>query len=1068
MSLDRFINRPVLSTVISIFIVILGIISITSLPITQYPEIAPPTVSVATSYTGANAQSVLNSVIMPLEEQINGVENMDYMTSTATNTGQANISITFKQGTDANMAAINVQNRVSMAQGLLPAEVTRVGVITQKRQSSMLVVFSLVDMEDKYSQEFLDNYAKINVVPQIQRIKGVGEAMVMGSDYSMRIWLDPAKMAEYHLMPSDVTAALATQNIEAAPGTLGERENQTYQYTLTWKGRLSTETEFGDIVIKALPEGEVLRLKDVAKIELGSSSYSFGGKVNGHKAVTCIVFQLSGTNATETVSNITKFLDAQSASLPNGMEFVQAQNVNDFLFASVEEVIKTLLEAFILVFLVVYIFLQDMRSTLIPAIAIPVSLIGAFFGMSLLGFSINLLTLNALVLAIAIVVDDAIIVVEGVHAKLDQGYSSTKKASIDAMRELGGALVSITLIMMAVFIPVSFISGTSGTFYRQFGLTMAISIFFSALNALTLSPALCAIFLKAHDKDGKERKMSFVDKFHTAFNTSYERILGKYKNSVVKICRRPIIAISAVIIGIAGLMFLMKVTPDDMIPSEDTGTIMGSISLPPGTSQDRTDKVLAQVDSIVAACPAVQSHTLISGYGMTGGQGASYGSIIIKLKPWSERSMKENSQILAIQFLLRSRDVIKDAQVLFFQPPMIMGYGTTNGFTFSLQDRTGGDLNKFFKVAQDFIAKLQERPEIQQAQTTFSPNFPQYLIDIDPAQCLKAGLTPSDILTTLQGYIGGLYSSNFNRFGKLYRVMIQAEGDKRVNTESLKNIMVRNGSVMAPITQFMSIKRVYGPDNINRFNMYTSISVNGSPASGYTSGQAMKAIEETAAQNLPAGYSYEYSGMTREQNNQSNTTIYVFALCLLFIYLLLAAQYESYILPWAVLLSVPFGLAGSFLFLWMMGGINQILPIFDNASNNIYVQIALIMLMGLLAKNAILIVEFALERRKMGMSITWAAVLGAGARLRPILMTSLAMIVGLLPLMFNFGVGAHGNRSLGTTAVGGMLVGVICQIFFVPSLFVIFQSIQERFKPMIWEDIDNSDAEADIEQYTKK
>lgn len=1068
MSLDRFINRPVLSTVISIFIVILGIISITSLPITQYPEIAPPTVSVATSYTGANAQSVLNSVIMPLEEQINGVENMDYMTSTATNTGQANISITFKQGTDADMAAINVQNRVSMAQGLLPAEVTRVGVITQKRQSSMLVVFSLVDMEDKYSQEFLDNYAKINVVPQIQRIKGVGEAMVMGSDYSMRIWLDPAKMAEYHLMPSDVTAALATQNIEAAPGTLGERENQTYQYTLTWKGRLSTETEFGDIVIKALPEGEVLRLKDVAKIELGSSSYSFGGKVNGHKAVTCIVFQLSGTNATETVSNITKFLDAQSASLPNGMEFVQAQNVNDFLFASVEEVIKTLLEAFILVFLVVYIFLQDMRSTLIPAIAIPVSLIGAFFGMNLLGFSINLLTLNALVLAIAIVVDDAIIVVEGVHAKLDQGYSSTKKASIDAMRELGGALVSITLIMMAVFIPVSFISGTSGTFYRQFGLTMAISIFFSALNALTLSPALCAIFLKAHDKDGKERKMSFVDKFHTAFNTSYERILGKYKNSVVKICRRPIIAISAVIIGIAGLMFLMKVTPDDMIPSEDTGTIMGSISLPPGTSQDRTDKVLAQVDSIVAACPAVQSHTLISGYGMTGGQGASYGSIIIKLKPWSERSMKENSQILAIQFLLRSRDVIKDAQVLFFQPPMIMGYGITNGFTFSLQDRTGGDLNKFFKVTQDFIAKLQERPEIQQAQTTFSPNFPQYLIDIDPAQCLKAGLTPSDILTTLQGYIGGLYSSNFNRFGKLYRVMIQAEGDKRVNTESLKNIMVRNGSVMAPITQFMSIKRVYGPDNINRFNMYTSISVNGSPASGYTSGQAMKAIEETAAQNLPAGYSYEYSGMTREQNNQSNTTIYVFALCLLFIYLLLAAQYESYILPWAVLLSVPFGLAGSFLFLWMMGGINQILPIFDNASNNIYVQIALIMLMGLLAKNAILIVEFALERRKMGMSITWAAVLGAGARLRPILMTSLAMIVGLLPLMLNFGVGAHGNRSLGTTAVGGMLVGVICQIFFVPSLFVIFQSIQERFKPMIWEDIDNSDAEADIEQYTKK
>lgn len=1068
MFLDRFINRPVLSTVISIFIVILGIISITSLPITQYPEIAPPTVTVSTTYTGANAQSVLNSVVMPLEEQINGVENMDYMTSTATNTGQANISITFKQGTDPDMAAVNVQNRVSMAQGSLPAEVTRVGVVTQKRQSSMLVVFSLVDKKDKYTTDFLENYAKINIIPQIQRIKGVGEAMVMGADYSMRIWLDPAKMAEYHLMPTDVTGALATQNIEAAPGTIGERENQTYQYTLTWKGRLSTETEFGNIVIKALPDGEMLRLKDVAKVELGRSTYAFGGKVNGHKSVTSIVFQLSGTNATETVNNITKFLDETSTSLPDGMEIIQAQNVNDFLFASVEEVVKTLIEAFILVFLVVYIFLQDMRSTLIPAIAIPVSLIGAFFGMNLLGFSINLLTLNALVLAIAIVVDDAIIVVEGVHAKLDQGYASSKKASIDAMHELGGALVSITLVMMAVFIPVSFISGTSGTFYRQFGLTMAVSIFFSALNALTLSPALCAMFLKAHGKDGHEQKMSFVDKFHASFNTSYERLLGKYKNAVVKLCRRPAIALSAVIVGIAALVFLMKTTPEDMIPSEDTGTLMGAITLPPGTSQDRTDMVLDQVDSIVAACPAVESHTIISGYGMTGGQGASYGSIMVKLKPWGERSMKENSQLLAIQFLLRSRDVIKNAQVLFFQPPMIMGYGATNGFTFSLQDRTGGNLNKFFSVAQDFLAKLQERPEIQQAQTTFNPNFPQYIIDIDPAQCMKAGLTPSEILTTLQGYYGGLYASNFNRFGKLYRVMIQAEPNKRINTESLNNIMVRNGSEMAPITQFMSIKRVYGPDNINRFNMFTSIAINGSPASGYTSSQAMKAIEETAAKTLPEGYSYEYSGMTREQNNQSNTTAIVFALCLLFIYLLLSAQYESYILPLAVLLSVPFGLAGSFIFLWMMDGINHILPIFDNASNNIYVQIALIMLMGLLAKNAILIVEFALDRRKMGMSITWAAVLGASARLRPILMTSLAMVIGLLPLMFNFGVGAHGNRALGTTAVGGMLIGVICQVFFVPSLFVVFQAIQEHFRPMVWEDIDNSDAEPDIEQYTQK
>lgn len=1065
MSLEKFIQRPVLSTVISVFIVILGVISITALPITQYPDVSPPTVSVSTTYTGANAQTVLNSVIVPLEEQINGVENMDYMTSTATNTGSASISITFKSGTDPDMAAVNVQNRVSMAQGLLPSEVTKVGVITQKRQNSILLVFSLVDESGKYTEEFLENYAKINLIPQVQRIKGVGEANVMGADYSMRIWLDPAKMAQYHLMPADVTSVLATQNIEAAPGTIGERENQTYQYTLTWKGRLSTEAEFGDMVIKADADGQILRLKDVARIELGRSTYAFGGKVNGHKSVSCLVFQLSGTNATETVQNVENLLNETEKTLPEGLSIVQAQNVNDFLFASIEEVIKTLIEAFILVFLVVYIFLQDMRSTLIPTIAIPVSLIGTFLALNILGFSINLLTLNALVLAIAIVVDDAIVVVEGVHAKLDQGYTSTKKASIDAMNELGGAIVSITLVMMAVFIPVSFISGTTGTFYRQFGLTMACAIGFSALNALTLSPTLCAIFLKPKDKE-ERKKSTFISRFHTAFNASYDKLLNKYKSSVVKITRKPMITIGAVVVSIVALVVLMKATPQTLIPSEDTGTILGAITLPPGTSQDRTDKILDQVDSIVAACPAVQSHTIISGYGMTGGQGASYGSIMVKLKPWEERSLKESASILSINFLLKSRDVIKDAQVLFFQPPMVTGFGATNGFTFSLQDRTGGDLNKFFSITQDFLAELQKRPEIQQAQTTFNPSFPQYQIDIDVAQCMKAGLTPSDILTTLQGYYGGLYSSNFNRFGKLYRVMIQADPSQRVNTESLKKIMVRNGSEMAPITQFMSIKRVYGPDNINRFNLYTSIGINGSPADGYTSGEAMKAIQEVADQTLPQGYSFEYSGMSREENNASDTTSLIFLLCFVFIYLLLSAQYESYLLPFAVLLSVPFGLAGSFLFIQMMGGINAIIPVFGEAQNNIYTQIALIMLMGLLAKNAILIVEYALDRRKMGMSITWAAVLGSGARLRPILMTSFAMVIGLLPMMFSFGVGANGNRSLGTTAVGGMFIGMICQIFVVPSLFVIFQYLQEKIKPMEWEDIDNTDAEPDIEQYT--
>lgn len=1065
MNLSRFIERPVLSTVISILIVILGVIGLTSLPITQFPDIAPPTISVRTSYTGANAQTVLNSVIIPLEEQINGVEGMDYMTSSATNTGSATITITFKQGMDPDMCAVNVQNRVSMALGLLPAEVTRVGVITMKRQSSMLMVFSLVDESDRFTREFIENYAKINIIPQVQRINGVGDAMVMGGNYSMRIWLDPAKMAEYHLMPTDITGVLATQNIEAAPGTIGERENQTYQYTLTWKGRLSTETEFGEMIIKALPNGEFLRLKDVARIELGRETYAFGGKVNGHNSVSCIVFQIAGTNATTTVQNLEKMIEEVKPTLPTGMNIVQAQNVNDFLFASIEEVVKTLIEAFLLVFLVVYIFLQDMRSTLIPAIAIPVSLIGTFFALNLMGFSLNLLTLNALVLAIAIVVDDAIVVVEGVHAKLDQGYKSPKKASIDAMSELGSAIVSITLVMMAVFIPVSFIGGTSGTFYRQFGLTMAIAIGFSALNALTLSPALCALFLKPHGEE--EKKKGFVGRFHAWFNRFFDRQLNKYKSAVVRITRRPLITVGAVVVGILALVLLMKATPQSLIPSEDTGTILGAVTLPPGTSQDRTDAILDQVDSIVAASPAVESHTIISGFGMTGGEGSSYGSIMVKLKPWAERSLKESSQVISINLLLQCRNVVKDAQVLFFQPPMVPGFGATNGFTFSMQDRTGGDLNRFFEVTQNFLAELLKRPEIQQAQTTFNPSFPQYLIDIDVAQCMKAGLTPADILTTLQGYYGGLYSSNFNRFGKLYRVMVQADPASRINTESLKNIMVRNGANMAPITQFMTMKRIYGPDNINRFNMYTSIDVNGSPAEGYTSGEAMQAIKEVAEQHLPQGYSYEYSGMSREESNSTNTTIIVFVLCIMFIYLLLAAQYESYILPWAVILSVPFGLAGSFLLIQAMGLITfHGQPIFGAPQNNIYTQISLIMLIGLLAKNAILIVEFALDRRKMGMSITWAAVLGAGARLRPILMTSFAMIIGLLPMMFSFGVGANGNRSLGTAAVGGMFIGMICQIFVVPSLFVIFQAIQERFRPMVWEDIDNTDAEPDIEQYS--
>ena len=1070
MKLDKFINRPVLSTVISILMVILGIIGLATLPVTQYPDIAPPTVSVRAAYTGANAQTVLNSVIAPLEDQINGVENMMYIQSSASNNGSADISIYFNQGTDPDMAAVNVQNRVSMAQGLLPAEVTRVGVTTQKSQNSMLLIFSLYDAEDKYNIEFIENYAKINLIPEVQRVKGVGDANVMGQDYSMRIWLKPDVMAQYNLVPSDISGVLAEQNIEAAPGQFGERGNQTFQYTIRYKGRLQQTEEFEDIVIKALPNGEVLRLGDVARIELGRLAYTFNNTVNGHKAVTCIVFQMAGTNATETINNLLDVISKAEESLPAGLKINVAQNANDFLYASIHEVIKTLIEAFILVFIVVYVFLQDMRSTLIPAIAIPVALIATFFVLKLIGFSVNLLTLSAMVLAIAIVVDDAIVVVEGVHAKLDQGYKSSREASIDAMSELGGALVSITLVMMSVFIPVSFMGGTAGTFYRQFGITMAISIAFSALNALTLSPALCAIFLKPHDSEHKPKKMSVIDRFHTSFNAAYDSLLKSYKKRVVFFIHKKWLSLGLVAASIVLLVFFMKITPTGMVPNEDTGTIMGAVTLPPGTSQERAMEVLAKVDSLVAAEPAVESRTIISGYSFIGGQGPSYGSVIIKLKDWEERSMMQNSDIIYATLFMRAQKIIKDAQVLFFAPPMIQGYSVSSDIELNMQDKTGGSLDHFFEVVNNYRAALEARPEINSAKTTFNPSFPQYQLDIDAAACKKAGISPSDILSTMQGYFGGLYASNFNRFGKMYRVMIQAEPDATKNMESLNSIKVRSGNEMAPITQFVSMKKVYGPDIINRFNLYTSMKVMVAPASGYTSGQALQAIAEVAKENLPAGFGYELGGMAREEASTSgSTTGIIFVLCFVFVYLLLSAQYESYILPLAVLLSVPFGLMGSFIFVngfGALGNIPALKMILGTMSNDIYMQIALIMLMGLLAKNAILIVEFALDRRKQGMSISWAAVLGAAARLRPILMTSLAMIVGLLPLMFAFGVGAHGNRTLGSSAIGGMLIGMILQIFIVPVLFVIFQWLQEKIKPMEWDSLDESEVEAEIEQYS--
>lgn len=1118
MKLDTFINRPVLSTVISIFIVLLGLIGLVSLPITQYPDLAPPTISVTTTYQGANAQAVLNSVIAPLEESINGAEGMTYMESTATNTGSATINVYFKQGFDPDMAAVDVQNRVAKAQSLLPAEVTRVGVLTQKRQTSMLVGVTLYDASGKYSEEFVENYMKINIVPQMQRINGVGDVMVMGADYSMRIWLKPDVMAQYHLEPTDVSAALAEQNIEAAPGAFGEQGKQTFQYIMRYKGRLVTPEEFENIVIRAKDDGEVLRLKDIATVELGRVTYGFHGGYNGRTGVTAIVFQTAGSNATQIINDCLAFVDDMKKDLPQGLAIAIPMNNNDFLYASIHHVIQTLIEAFVLVFIVVFLFLQDLRSTIIPAIAIPVALIGTFFGMSLIGFSVNLITLSALVLAIAIVVDDAIVVVEAVHAKLDVGYKSARKAAIDAMNEIGGAIVSITLVMMLVFIPVSFMPGTAGVFYRQFGLTMAIAIGISALNALTLSPALCAVFLKPHNTDSslKERLGTaysaageaykkrfsfsfppivtfillvatitfmvlgwfnfenvalslmacvvavfaligiFSKRFHVAFEKAYNGILGGYRKNTEFFIRHKVTAFSIVVVAIAVLVFLMGRTPTALVPNEDTGTVFCMVDMPPGTSQERTGEVLTQVDSIMAKIPAIESRTMINGYSFIAGEGATYGTFIVKLKDWSERSKAESSDAVIGQLYAMTSQLIKDGRVVVFAPPMISGYSVTNGFEVKMQDKTGGDINEFFNVVQTFLGALNQQPEIQMAYTTFNPTFPQYLVDVDAAKCKQAGISPQTVLSTLQGYYGGMYVSNFNRFGKLYRVMMQASPETRVSPETLNNIKIRNGAEMASIANFVKLTRVYGPDLLNRFNMFQSISVSGTPNPGYSSGDALAAINRVANEVLPQGYGYDFSGMTREEaNSSSNATAIIFGLCLLFVYLLLSAQYESYILPLAVIFSIPFGLMGTFIFADISG-----------ISNNIYLQIALIMLIGLLAKNAILIVEFALERRRTGMSVVKAAIDGAVARLRPILMTSLALIIGLLPLMFAHGVGANGNRALGTGSVGGMLIGMIFQIFIVPALFVTFQLIQEKITPLKWEDTDNEGIENELEQYS--
>ena len=1038
MNLRTFIERPVLSAVISITIVVVGIIGLFSLPVEQYPDIAPPTIMVSTTYYGASAETLQKSVIAPLEEAINGVEDMTYMTSSATNSGSVSITVYFKQGTDPDMAAVNVQNRVSRATGQLPAEVTQVGVTTSKRQTSILQMFSLYSPDDSYDENFLSNYISINLKPQILRISGVGDLMIMGGEYSMRVWMKPDVMAQYKLIPSDITGVLAEQNIESATGSFGENSDETYQYTMKYTGRLITPEEFGDIVIRSTDNGEVLKLKDVADIQLGQDSYAYHGGMDGHPGVSCMMFQTAGSNATEVNQNIDKLLEEASKDLPKGVELTQMMSSNDFLFASIHEVVKTLIEAIILVILVVYVFLQDFRSTLIPLVGIVVSLVGTFAFMAIAGFSINLLTLFALVLVIGTVVDDAIIVVEAVQARFDVGYRSSYMASIDAMKGISNAVITSSLVFMAVFIPVSFMGGTSGTFYTQFGLTMAVAVGISAINALTLSPALCALLLKPYINEDGTQKNNFAARFRKAFNSAFDVMVDKYKTIVLFFIKRRWLTWSLLACSVVLLVLLMNNTKTSLVPDEDQGVIFVNVSTAAGSSLTTTDKVMERIEKRLIEIPQLKHVQKVAGYGLLAGQGSSFGMLILKLKPWDERPGDEdNVQSVIGQVYARTAD-IKDASVFAISPGMIPGYGMGNALELHMQDKMGGDMNEFFTTTQQYLGALNQRPEISMAYSTFDVRYPQWTVEVDAAKCKRAGITPDAVLSTLSGYYGGQYVSNFNRFSKVYRVMIQADPVFRLDETSLDNAFVRmsNGE-MAPLSQFVTLTRSYGAESLSRFNMYNSIAVNAMPADGYSTGDAIKAVQETAEQSLPKGYGYDYGGITREENQQSGTTIIIFGICFLMIYLILSALYESFIIPFAVLLSVPCGLMGSFLFAWMFG-----------LENNIYLQTGLIMLIGLLAKTAILLTEYAAERRKAGMGLIASAVSAAKARLRPILMTALTMIFGLFPLMMSSGVGANGNRSLGTGVVGGMTIGTLALLFIVPTLFIAFQWLQERLRPV--------------------
>lgn len=1028
MNIDLFIRRPVLAAGISIIIVLLGIISLWRLPVEKYPNMAPPTVVVSANYTGANAQTVQRSVIAPLEEAINGVENMTYITSTAAAGGRVTITVYFRPGTDADVAAVNVQNRVNAATSVLPAEVVQSGITTTKQENTLVMEFALYTDDDaKYDRAFIANWLKLNVEPALQRIPGVGNVNAMGQEYSMRLWLKPDKMAQYHLVPQDISDVLSEQNIEAATGSLGEDSENTFQYTLRYTGRWQTPEQFGNIVIKALPHGEVLRVKDVAKVEMGSLNDRFTVITDGKTSVYCQIFQQPGSNATEVVNSVKKYLEQVEKDLPSELHLQIVDDANKFLNASIGNVVETLIETILLVILVVYVFLQNLRSTLIPTISILVSLVGTFAFLAIVGFSLNLLTLFALVLVIGTVVDDSIVVVEAVQTKFDEGYSSPYLATHDGMKGIAGAILTCSLVFMIVFIPVAFSGGVTGKFYTQFGITMALAVGLSAVNALTLCPALCAIIMRPATND-----KGLSGRMRQAYDVAFSRIMGKYRMWAFFFIRRRWLVSALMVLSVILFAFFMKTTRTGMIPSEDLGLVRLSIMLPQGSSKASTDKVLYKVKDLLSDIPEINSMTLVSGFNMTAGQGPAGGNAVISLKPWEERERTADEVAAEIN---RRLQTMTEVDVRAFTPPTLPGYGSTGGFELYILDQSGHTTQELFAVTQAFLAKLNERKEIQSAYTSFSPNYPQYEVSIDAAKAKMAGISPRDVLRVMQGYIGSLYASNFNRFNKHYRVIIQAPAQDRLDEYSLDKMFVRVGDEMAPVSQFAKLRRIYDAENLYRFNLYSSITVTGSAADGYSSGDALRAIEETASQYLPKGYGYDFGDLSRTERENTGSMGIILAVSIVFVYIVLSMLYESWFIPFAVLLSVPSGMVGSFLFVRLFG-----------LENNIYLQMGLIMLIGLLAKTAILLTEFATERRREGMSLAGAAIIAAKERLRPILMTALTMIVGLLPMMFSTGVGANGNRSLGTGVVGGMLIGMLALLFLVPSLFVVFQWMQEKVK----------------------